>query len=144
MTPRPIHSEEDYKLALAEVDRLWRAEPGSRDEADLELWGMAIDAYEAATMGSSKLDPVEVVRAEMEMNGRSRADLAGIIGENRATEILARQRALTLPMIRRISAAWNIPADLLIGEYGIGSRAGGTGVRPGARSRPEALKTKAG
>ena len=53
----------------------------------------------------------------MEMNGRTRSDLADLIGQSRATEVLARKRPLTLPMIRTINQAWEIPADLLIAEY---------------------------
>jgi antitoxin component HigA of HigAB toxin-antitoxin module len=52
----------------------------------------------------------------MKMNGRTRADLAALIGQNRATEVLARKRPLTLPIIRAISRTWDIPADLLIAE----------------------------
>ncbi|WP_293899078.1 hypothetical protein [Phenylobacterium sp.] len=65
----------------------------------------------------SAVDPVAVILADMEMNGRSRADLAAILGQNRATEIIGRRRALTLQMIRRIHREWQIPADMLIAEY---------------------------
>lgn len=41
--------------------------------------------------------------AAISNDGRSRADLAILIGKNRTTEILKRQRVLTLPMIRRIA-----------------------------------------
>ena len=51
------------------------------------------------------------------MNGWTRGELAELIGQSRATEVLARQRLLTLPMIRAINRAWGIPADLLIAEY---------------------------
>jgi HTH-type transcriptional regulator/antitoxin HigA len=40
-----------------------------------------------------------------------------LIGQSRATEILGRKRTLTLPMIRAISEAWNVPASLLVREY---------------------------
>ncbi|MBB4151119.1 hypothetical protein ACFSUK_03105 [Sphingobium scionense] len=47
-----------------------------------------------------KLEPVEAIEAAMEAEGRTRADLAALIGQSRATEVLARKRALTLHMIR--------------------------------------------
>ncbi len=37
--------------------------------------------------------------------------------------ILSRKRALTLPMICNIRAAWKIPADLLIADYAIAGAA---------------------
>ena len=39
---------------------------------------------------------------------------------SRATEILQRKRALTLPMIRKIAKAWHVPEKLLVGEYVVG------------------------
>ncbi len=39
------------------------------------------------------------------------------IGQSRAMEVLARSRTLTLPMIRRIAAAWHVPERLLVREY---------------------------
>ena len=42
----------------------------------------------------------------------------------RASEILNRQRPLTLSMIRLISQAWQLPAEPLIREYQLANRAG--------------------
>jgi HTH-type transcriptional regulator/antitoxin HigA len=53
--------------------------------------------------------------------GHTQEDLARVIGANRASEILSRKRALTLPMIRKLTAAWHIPAERLIGEYQVGA-----------------------
>ena len=139
--PKPIHTEEDYNLGVAEIGRLWDAEPGSQDEADLELWGMALDAYERDQVKPGQLDPVNVLRAEMEMNGRSQADLAALIGGNRASEVLARKRTLTLDMIRTLQKEWAIPADLLVEEYGIVRRATAPRQTP-AKRRQSALSAK--
>ena len=46
--------------------------------------------------------------------------LAALIGNSRATAALRRKRALTLPMIRRISRAWHVPERLLVREYAVG------------------------
>src|SRR3546814_11752062 len=64
-----------------------------------------------------KLDPVEAIEAAMEAEGRTRADLASLIGQSRATEVLARKRGLTLHMIRKIERAWHVPASILVREY---------------------------
>ena len=37
--------------------------------------------------------------------------------QSRASEVLNRRRPLTLPMIRALSAEWNLPADVLVREY---------------------------
>ena len=116
MEPRPIHNENDLRDAMDEMHRLWDAED-ARDVQRLADWGMLVDLYESSLIApSGGLDPVAVIVAEMEMSGRTRADLAAIVGQNRATELLGRKRALTLPMIRRLHREWNIPAELLIAE----------------------------
>ena len=115
---KPIRTEDDYQDAMGELGMLWGAEGGSEAHGRLEVLGMLVDVYEKSLMKpQAKLDPVEVIKAEMDMNGRSRADLAGLIGANRASEVMAKRRALTLPMIRALVEAWNIPADLLIADY---------------------------
>jgi HTH-type transcriptional regulator / antitoxin HigA len=52
--------------------------------------------------------------------GRSHAELAALIGRNRASEILNRVRPLTLEMIRAISEEWKIPAETLTAQYKLG------------------------
>jgi HTH-type transcriptional regulator/antitoxin HigA len=49
--------------------------------------------------------------------GKSQAELAKLIGRNRASEILNRIRPLTLEMIRTISKEWNIPIGVLTTHY---------------------------
>jgi HTH-type transcriptional regulator/antitoxin HigA len=117
MTPKPIRNDEDYALAMAEIARLWNAAPGTNEEAGLELWGMVVADYEHIRPGD--VDPVDILKAEMDMNDRSQSDLAALIGANRASEVLSHRRALTLPMIRAIVEAWDIPAELLIRDYAI-------------------------
>ena len=54
----------------------------------------------------------------MEELGHTRAELRQILGSrSRASEILARRRALTVQMIHDISQAWKLPAELLVRPY---------------------------
>lgn len=116
MEPRPIHNDSELRDAMEAMGRLWNAEA----EADIQRladWGMMVDLYEASLITPPNgLDPVAVIVAEMDMSGRTRADLAALVGQNRATELLGRKRALTLPMIRSLHREWGIPAELLIAE----------------------------
>jgi HTH-type transcriptional regulator/antitoxin HigA len=113
----PIRTDEDHQAAVAEIERLWDAEPGSEAFNRLDVLATLVDAYEARRWPLEALDPVDTLRAEMELNGRSLSDLGEVIGRNRATEVLKRQRPLTLAMVRKLHAAWRIPADRLIDEY---------------------------
>ena len=113
----PIRTDEDHQTAVAEIERLWDAKPGSEAFNRLDVLATLVDAYEVRRWPLETLDPVETLRAEMELNGRSLSDLGEVIGRNRATEVLKRQRPLTLAMVRKLHAAWRIPADRLIDEY---------------------------
>jgi HTH-type transcriptional regulator/antitoxin HigA len=117
MDVRPIRTEEDHRAALAEIESLWDAAEGSPEEDRLDVLATLVDAYEERRWPTGALDPIEAIEAAMAHEGRTRADLAKVIGQSRATEILQRQRPLTLPMIRKIAAAWHVPERVLVKEY---------------------------
>lgn len=117
MIVRPIRSDEDHAAALRTIETLWGAEDGSEAGDTLDILVTLVEAYERQRWHIEALDPVEAIEAAMAMNGYTRAQLAAIIGQPRATEILGRKRALTLPMIRKIAQAWNVPERILVREY---------------------------
>jgi HTH-type transcriptional regulator/antitoxin HigA len=58
---------------------------------------------------------VEAIKFRMEQMGLRQSDLVPIIGtKSKVSEILSRKRRLSLPMIRRLRAKLDIPADVLI------------------------------
>ena len=64
---------------------------------------------------SAKPDPVEAILFRMEEQGLRQKDIADIVGgRNRASEVLARKRPLTLAMIRALHEKLGIPSELLI------------------------------
>lgn len=123
MNIKPIKSDADHEAALREIEQLWGATEGTVEGDRLDVLATLADAYEERRWPLEELDPVQAIEAAMAHDGYSRADLAALIGKNRATEILKRQRPLTLPMIRRISAEWNVPESLLVKEYAVEKRA---------------------
>ena len=65
-------------------------------------------------------DPIDVLRYAIDEFGHTQAELAELLGSrSRASEVLARRRALTVEMIHKIGEAWKIPADLLVRPYKI-------------------------
>lgn len=53
----------------------------------------------------------------MDRLGFGQPDLAKLLGSrSRASEVLNRRRELSIPQIRKLSKAWRIPAQALIGE----------------------------
>ncbi len=120
MDIKPIKSDDDHNAALAEVEALWGAADGTPEGDRLDVLVTLIEAYETKRWPIAEMDPVEAIEAAMQHDGHSQGDLAALIGKSRATEILKRKRALTLPMIRRIASAWHVPERLLVKEYRIG------------------------
>jgi HTH-type transcriptional regulator/antitoxin HigA len=91
---------------------------GTPEAARFDVLATLIEAYEDIRYPMSPPDPVEAIKAHMEMSGRTRKDLADVLGSGpRASEILNRRRALTLEMAYRLNRKWGIPAELLIQPY---------------------------
>ncbi|ANC91852.1 helix-turn-helix domain-containing protein [Azospirillum humicireducens] len=118
MDVRPIRSDEDHATALEEIERLWGADPDTDDGARLEILMMLVDAYEEANHPIPPSDPISAIEFMMDQRGLTRHDLEPMIGSRaRVAEILNRKRALTLPMIRRLSEGLKIPVDILVRDY---------------------------
>lgn len=118
MNVKPVRNEADYDAALAAIDRLMGAAPGTLEGDELDVLVTLVEAWEAARWPIEPPDPVSAIEHVMEARGLRQRDLAGLIGsQSRASEVLNRRRPLTLPMIRALSTEWNLPADLLVREY---------------------------
>ena len=118
----PIRTDADHEAALRDIETLWGAADGTPDGDRLDVLATLVEAYEDRRWPLEELDPVEAIEAAMAHDGHTRADLAALIGKSRASEILKRRRALTLPMIRRIASAWHVPERLLVKEYRVEGR----------------------
>lgn len=119
MEPKIIKSEDQYNRYLTEVERLVDLDPdaGTDDGARLELLAKLVEDFENTRFPFGKPDPVDAIIFRMEQQGLRQKDIAEFLGgKNRASEILARKRPLTLPMIRALYKNLNIPPELLIRE----------------------------
>lgn len=131
---RPIRTESDHAAALKEMERFWDDDSaGAR--AVVEVLSVLIDAYEREHHAIDAPDPIAAIEFRMEQLGMSRSALGDVIGSrSRATEVLSRQRPLTLQMIRRLNAKLGIPADVLIREAPVKARAAAQ-RKPAIRAR---------
>lgn len=117
---KPIRTEEEHRSALAEIDRLFGAPPGS-DEADrLEVLCVLAADYERKVHSLPPPDPLEFLSLAMQMQGRSQADLAQVLGSrSRASEVLNRRRHLSADMIGKLAEAWHLPREPLSAPYAV-------------------------
>lgn len=116
---KPIRTDEDHEAALREIETLWGSPEGSEAGDRLDVLVTLVETYEQRRWVIEPLDPVDAIKAAMETNGYTRAQFAALIGQSRATEVLSRRRALTLPMIRKIAGAWHVPERVLVQDYAL-------------------------
>lgn len=117
MKPKIIKSEKTYEEALALVETLMDAKPGSEQEEELELWALLIEQYEKEHHAIEDPDPIEAIRFRMDQLGLHRKDLEPFIGQkSKVSEVLNRKRPLSLPMIRSLHSCLGIPAAVLVRE----------------------------
>lgn len=116
MDVRPIRTAEDHRAAVAEIEALWNAEPGSPEDDRLDVLATLVSAYEDEHFKIEAADPVEVVKEVMETRGYTQKDLAAVLGSSsRASEILRGRRDFSIQHIRALTSQWHIPAGVLIG-----------------------------
>jgi HTH-type transcriptional regulator / antitoxin HigA len=100
--------------ARALVDRLWDSDdPG--DIARLAAQARLIAAYEESQWPRRPSSTAELIRHLMEQHGLTRADMVPILGTpSRVSEVLAGKKGLSMAMVQRLRARFNVPADLLL------------------------------
>jgi HTH-type transcriptional regulator/antitoxin HigA len=120
MDIRPVKTESDYQAALAEIERLFDAVPGTSDGDRLEVLTTLVEAYEEEHHPIPFPDPIEAINYHLESRGLSDRDLEPYIGNSAlVTEILSRIRPLSIDMIRHLHSGLGISADILIQPYAL-------------------------
>ncbi len=117
MKPRVIKTEAEYETALAYLEPLMDAKPGSTTERELELWALLVEDYEKRHHPIDDPDPIEAIKFRMDQLGMQQKDLKDIIpAKSKISEVMNRKRSLSLPMIRGFHRHLGIPAEVLLKE----------------------------
>ncbi len=133
MKPKVIKTRADYQAALAHLETLMDAQPGTRQEEELELFAVLLDSYEREHFPIGLPDPVEAIKFRMEQQGLTRKDLEPFIGsQSKVSEVLNRKRPLSVAMIRALHAGLDIPSEVLLQAPGQSSKAVKS-LKPAAR-----------
>ena len=110
-----IKSEDDYQTALARIEELMDARPGSVQEEELELLALLVEKYESEHYPIDPPDPVEAIKFRMEQEGLEPKDLVKFLGsQSKVSEVLNYRRPLSLKMITSLHEGLGIPAEILI------------------------------
>lgn len=117
MEPKILKTEAEYEAALAQLQKLMHAKPGTPKADRLELWAKLIEDYENIHHPIETPDPVEAILFRMEQENLKAKDLGPYLGsKSKISEVLSRKRALTLPMIRKLHRGLGIPAEVLLAD----------------------------
>lgn len=119
---RVIRSDDEYKAALAEVERLIDRNPPARtpDADRLEILTVVVQNYEQQRIESRAHDPIEAIKFRMEQQNLAPRDLVPFIGSrSKVSEVLSRKRPLTLSMIRALHSGLGIPAKALLQQQSL-------------------------
>ncbi|HXY59925.1 MAG TPA: helix-turn-helix domain-containing protein [Methylocystis sp.] len=109
-----IDSDAELARARALVDRLWSSEDPA-DVARLQAQARLIAAYEESKWPRRPPSTAELIRHIMDQHGLTRADMAPILGTpSRVSEVLQGKKELSMAMVQRLRARFQVPADLLI------------------------------
>ncbi len=120
---RPIRNEADHQAALAEIDSLFAAVPGSAEADRLEVLAVLVSEYERTQEVEEPAHPIDILTMSMKGQGRTQADLAALLqSRSRASEVLGRRRQLSAAMVEKLAHAWSIPASLLSVPFRVHSR----------------------
>ena len=121
MINRLIKTEKDNEKALARIDQLMDAEPGTAEMDELELLTALVEMYEDQQYPISPPDPIAAIKFRMDQLGLSQKDLVPYIGsKSKVSEILNGKRQITLAVMRSLNQNLGIPAEVLLNEPGAG------------------------
>lgn len=119
MQAKIIKTETEYEAALARIEEIFDAAPGTLEGDECELLVHLVEEYEAEKYPIGLPDPIEAIKFRMEQEGLRQLDLVPYIGsKSKVSEVLNRKRQLSLAMIRRLHKGLNIPAEVLLQEPG--------------------------
>ena len=93
--------------------------PNSPEADELEILSILVENYEQKHYPVPPPNPVEAIRYRLQQTGMDEKELNKILGgRSRKSEIPSGKRKLSLNMIRELHNKLNIPAEILIAEYG--------------------------
>ena len=114
MDVKPIRTAAEHRAALAEIDTLMDARPGTADGDRLDVLATLVEAYERTHHPIDAPDPVSAVRAALERRGWGQSDLARLIGRSRASELLRHGKGLSMRIARVLHHELGVPAASLL------------------------------
>jgi HTH-type transcriptional regulator/antitoxin HigA len=115
----PIRNEKEYNKALLTLESLLD-EDKKEDEGIIIALSILVEEYEKKHYEIESPDPIEALKYMMYEMDLSQKDLTQYVGsKSLVSQILNRKRKLSITNIRVLSAALNIPIEILVQDYSL-------------------------
>ena len=110
-----IKTEADYEAALARIEVLMDAMPGTPEEDELDVLALLVETYEKELYPIGTPTPLEAIEFFMDQNGLTNADMVKYFGSpSKVSEVLNGKRGLSKAMIKNLVEGLGIPAEILL------------------------------
>jgi len=117
---RPIKTEDDFNSAIARLHSLAMVgfEDGSPEDDEYSILQTLADEYQVRHHPIPPPHPIEAIKFMMDQKGISESEVSRLLGgRSRKSEIFSQKRKLSLEMMRKLSSALGISADILVQPY---------------------------
>src|SRR5436190_22846316 len=115
MEVKLIKTEKDYQQALKKFEKFFDAPKGTKEGDQAEVLSILIEKYEKEHYAIKAPDPIEAIKYIMEEKGLSNKDVVQYFGsKSLVTQVLKRERNLSLRMIRALHRGLGLPYEILI------------------------------
>ena len=113
---KPIKTEQDYELALQQMEAVFHSKPNTPEGDFLEVLSILIHEYEQKHYKIEALSPIEAIKYEMQEQGLSQTALAKRIGMSKSTisEIISGKKQMSLNFMRFVHRELGVPANVLL------------------------------
>ena len=113
----PIKNEKEYQKALQELEKVFDAEFNSPEGDKGQVLVLLIEDYEKKHYPITAPDPIEAIKSAMEEKGLSNKDVVSYFGsKSLVSQVLSKQRNLSLKMIKALHAGLRLPYEVLLAE----------------------------
>ena len=114
--PAVIHTKEEYRRMMGEIDRLMKKELTPEEEKLFDLLVKLVQDYEDKEVPQmNAAGPVEILKHLMEARAIAPKDLWEVFGsKGAASEVLNGKRSVSKKQAKRLAAFFHVSAELFI------------------------------
>ncbi len=114
---KPIRTERDHAEALARIDEIFAATPGTPEFDELDVLATLVEAYEKVHHPIDPPSPTEAIKFRMDQGQFTRSQLTRVLGgRSKVTEVLYKRRSLSKAMIVMLHLEFSIPYESLLSD----------------------------